>query len=289
MKQKLNRKDKLLIILKAAGEVSITFLDECMDLFRYKRTRRLSDDNVLDILQRTYYLLKKDGLAEEYEKNGEKFVRLTIKGENRINWQKPLPKRRITKWDQKWYLVVFDVPEEVRASRRNLRDKLYEMGFRQLQKSVFISPYNWLKEVRDLAEKNEMSKFLRLMVIEKIDNEKEIVEQVWDLKFLSRRYREFINLVKKKFKNFQQGKIEYWPIIAKELELRYLVILKDDPELPRKFLPRDWPRTEAEKIYQKYCLKYPKSFCQLLNVRSDKQKLDMKLKNKSCQKDRKRI
>jgi CRISPR/Cas system-associated endoribonuclease Cas2 len=48
---------------------------------------------------------------------------------------------RLKTWDQKWRLVIFDIPEKNRTSRTALSAKLRDMGFYQLQKSVWAHAY----------------------------------------------------------------------------------------------------------------------------------------------------
>jgi DNA-binding transcriptional regulator PaaX len=45
------------------------------------------------------------------------------------------------KWDGKWRLVVFDVPERWRYLRDNLREHLLRLGLYPIQKSVWLFPY----------------------------------------------------------------------------------------------------------------------------------------------------
>ncbi len=45
------------------------------------------------------------------------------------------------KWDKKWRMVLFDVPESRRRVRDALRQKLKQFGFLEFQKSVFVFPY----------------------------------------------------------------------------------------------------------------------------------------------------
>ena len=49
--------------------------------------------------------------------------------------------------DQKWHLILFDIPEPRKRSRDALRKKLKELGCVEVQKSVFAWPYNCRKEV----------------------------------------------------------------------------------------------------------------------------------------------
>src|SRR3989344_567134 len=51
------------------------------------------------------------------------------------------------RWDGKWRLILFDIPEIKRRSRDALRRKLKELGCYELQKSVFLWPYDCKKEI----------------------------------------------------------------------------------------------------------------------------------------------
>lgn len=75
------------------------------------------------------------------------------------------------KWDGKWRLVVFDVPEKKRGGRDALRDKIKELGFYELQKSVFVFPYKCKDEIDFIIEFFNLRKYVRFGVLESIDNE----------------------------------------------------------------------------------------------------------------------
>lgn len=45
------------------------------------------------------------------------------------------------KWDGKWRILVFDIPEKRKRERQLLRYELCGCGFRRMQKSVWISPH----------------------------------------------------------------------------------------------------------------------------------------------------
>lgn len=59
----------------------------------------------------------------------------------------PKPKR----WDKKWRVVAFDIPEEKRKIRNALRTRLKNLGFHELQRSVFVFPYPCGDEVNILV------------------------------------------------------------------------------------------------------------------------------------------
>ncbi len=74
-------------------------------------------------------------------------------------------------WDEKWRIVVFDVPEKLRKGRDALREKLKALGFHELQKSVFVFPYKCKDEIDFLIEFFNLRKYVRCGVLEFIDND----------------------------------------------------------------------------------------------------------------------
>ena len=76
------------------------------------------------------------------EKRGRKLVfALTEAGEQeaqkiRLKLEMAKPKR----WDGKWRIIIFDVPEKIRGKRDLLRKELAAFGFTQLQRSVWAYP-----------------------------------------------------------------------------------------------------------------------------------------------------
>ena len=83
-------------------------------------------------------------------------------------------------WDGKWRLVVFDIPEKLRKGRDALRAKIKELGFYELQKSVFVFPYECRDEIDFIVEFFGLRKYVRYGVLEFIDNELHLKE-IFDL------------------------------------------------------------------------------------------------------------
>ncbi|MBM3250634.1 MAG: CRISPR-associated endonuclease Cas2 [Candidatus Nealsonbacteria bacterium] len=75
------------------------------------------------------------------------------------------------KWDGEWRLVIFDIPENFRKGRDALRDKLKEIGFYELQKSVFVFPYECKSEIDFIIEFFNLRKYVRFGIMNSIDNE----------------------------------------------------------------------------------------------------------------------
>ncbi len=83
--------------------------------------------------------LVKNGLLK-YE---DKKLRLTPKGEERLrhfevrDFAFKTPKR----WDGRWRVLIFDIPERRKGLRDKVRFTLSRVGFVRLQDSVWIYPY----------------------------------------------------------------------------------------------------------------------------------------------------
>ncbi len=50
-------------------------------------------------------------------------------------------------WDRVWRCVAYDIPDAMTGSRRAFHDKLVEMGFVQIQKSVLVCPFRCGEQV----------------------------------------------------------------------------------------------------------------------------------------------
>lgn len=115
--------------------------------------------------------LQNKKLIEIREKNGKLGMRLTREGRKRFK-EVQLGKLRITKpprWDTKWRMVIFDIPEEShKYAREILRGKLKEWEFYQLQKSVWVCPWPCENEIRVVAEVYGVSPYVNIVVAEKI-------------------------------------------------------------------------------------------------------------------------
>lgn len=75
------------------------------------------------------------------------------------------------KWDGIWRIVIFDIPENEKVARNALRLKLKELGFYQLQKSVFIYPYPCLSEIQFIEEIFKVGPYINFIEAQKIEGD----------------------------------------------------------------------------------------------------------------------
>jgi CRISPR-associated endonuclease Cas2 len=78
------------------------------------------------------------------------------------------------KWDGKYRLVIFDIPEKKNKIRAWLRQELYSLNFSQLQKSVFIGKYPLPDEIIREVKKAGISDCVNYLLVDKIFDDKRI-------------------------------------------------------------------------------------------------------------------
>mgnify|MGYP001606309087 FL=1 len=56
------------------------------------------------------------------------------------------------KWDGKWRIIIYDIPIAKKKAANAFRQKIRDLGLYQLQKSIWISPYDCLNEIEFLCD-----------------------------------------------------------------------------------------------------------------------------------------
>lgn len=102
--------------------------------FLNKRERKIKAKNTLS------YMKSSELVAYDKLQDGNIRVTITRKGLKRAQRLRfdELQIKKPKKWDKKWRLVMFDIPEKKRYNRSTLSKKLKSMGFFQLQKSAWV-------------------------------------------------------------------------------------------------------------------------------------------------------
>jgi CRISPR-associated endonuclease Cas2 len=77
-------------------------------------------------------------------------------------------------WDKKWRIVIFDIPEDKKIARDTLRRKIKKVGFLELQKSVWVYPYECANLINFMIEFYKIKDFVKYIVAEKINNDEKI-------------------------------------------------------------------------------------------------------------------
>lgn len=107
-------------------------------------------------------------------KDGESIYRFSEKG--RIIAKKflleTLSIERPKKWDGKWRVITFDIPEKYRKARKTFQQKLKGLGCYPAQKSVWIHPFPCDAELAFLKDILEIQPFVEVYLTKEMPNGK---------------------------------------------------------------------------------------------------------------------
>lgn len=120
--------------------------------------------------------LLKRGYLEFVVRDGKKVVRLTEAGQQvleRMQLQEVAQKKekKTRRWDKRWRLVVFDIPEHRRVVRNKLRDLIISLGFIKIQNSVWVYPYDCEELITLLKSDLRLGREVLYAIVETIEND----------------------------------------------------------------------------------------------------------------------
>lgn len=137
------------MVLEKAVDGYVRFEDFTYHHYRYKYgIPELKKAALAQALKR----LREKGYIEKLSDNKDEakiIFKLTELGREFILLSKPEDE---IKWDGKWRVVVFDIPEGKRLVRDILRSRLKLWGFNQWQKSVWASKKNITTKLRNFIK-----------------------------------------------------------------------------------------------------------------------------------------
>lgn len=161
------------ILLLLIGGVSLGLTRRPDQYFRIVRNiakewKKINERNLKLAIRKLYRSKMVD-----YKENNDGTVNiiLTDNGKKRI-LKYDLDKVQINKpvkWDGEWRMVIFDIPEDERQGRVALAEKLKELGFYPMQKSVFIHPYECKDEIDFITEIFNLSPYVRFLRVKNTD------------------------------------------------------------------------------------------------------------------------
>lgn len=142
---------------------------------RVRRSRRnMTQDEYHQIWQSFHRLKKRGDLEFVKEKDGVHVYRFSKKGKEKIKKlvMRELKIARPRKWDKKWRLVLFDIPESHKNARIAFGRRLRELGFYQCQKSAWMYPFPCLEEVEFFKNEYGIKPFVKLFLVDEMSDGK---------------------------------------------------------------------------------------------------------------------
>ena len=80
------------------------------------------------------------------------------------------------RWDKKWRVIIFDIPEKKRKARDQIRSLFVSAGLYRLQDSVWVYPYDCEDIIGLLKTDIGVGKDLLYMIVDEIENDKHLRE-----------------------------------------------------------------------------------------------------------------
>ena len=111
------------------------------------------------------------------EKDGTVSVVLTKLGQQHALKYNP-EKIKISipaKWDGKWRVVIFDIPEKKKKARDALRWELKKIGFIELQKSAWIFPYECENAIDFIVELFDVRNYVRILEVASMNHDADLL------------------------------------------------------------------------------------------------------------------
>ncbi len=161
----------ILASLVVAGVVTVgAFAPNILKLLKpYLKDKKYSHKQAV---QRNIDSLVRSGLVTKVlNDKGEFELVLTKRGLWESTIRKPRISAKIHKWDGKWRVVIFDVPNIKGGLRAELTRGMRLYGFHLLQKSVWVYPYRCDEFIAVLREHLEIKGNVLYMVVSELEGD----------------------------------------------------------------------------------------------------------------------
>ncbi len=151
------------MILQALGAVAIVYK-------KYPHQQRYYTKTVIK------KLISKGLLEFKKTKSGKSYLSITDHGTRELNKYRigDIKINKPKRWDGKWRVVAFDIKEYKRGDRDNMRQELINFGFKKLQNSVWIYPYDCEELIDLLKSSYELGRHLLYMTVDYLEYDQKL-------------------------------------------------------------------------------------------------------------------
>jgi len=172
--------------------------------------------------------------------------RLTEKGFSELSLEFPFFRFLKEKWDGRWRVISYEIPEKKREIRDRLRREMQGWGLGPWHRSFWLTPHPILTTLKTLTAQKEEEKYIQAFESDHVFGDREIlIEKVWGKTNLDKSYREL-------FKNWhdilssQEEKVDKFKKVVSE----YIGLLRQDPGLPKELVGESWIGFEGWNIFK---------------------------------------
>ena len=159
-------------------------------------------------------------------------------------------------WDGTWTLLAYSLPETRRDDRHRLRRRLSWEGFGLLRDGLWVAPRQVDVEglAADLGVRADVHGFLAQSIAP--TSPSDLAREAWDLEVIAAGYREFLQRwdVADPLPRAADDLVRWLWLVT---EWRQLVL--EDPMLPARLLPEDWPAVTARDVFDDRYAQYERT------------------------------
>ncbi len=174
----LNAATLILFSLKESGELFLRELPDSYPAFKIwkdifgvnPKKKEFTKGEISINLSR----LEKQGLIRKEPKR--KMYILTEKGKELVSYIEDRYSILDKSWDGKLRILIFDIPEKKKYCREWLREELFLLNFKELQKSVYVGKYPLPKSFYQEIIQFRLNDFVFVFTIDKVDKKEKLME-----------------------------------------------------------------------------------------------------------------
>ncbi len=120
-------------------------------------------------LRKLTYRLKKKGFIKDKDLEHNKAIIITKEGLSKaLRASFKLRQDNKERSDGKWIMIIFDISKRDWRARNLLMSVLKNLGYKKLQHSVWITPYDVSEKTEKLLQFYDLDKYVKLFLIEKM-------------------------------------------------------------------------------------------------------------------------
>ena len=138
------------VYIAASSPTFVFNLIRNLDKINFKNLNKKEKKQVSDV----FSYLKRRELIKVKTVNNQIYISLTKQGRKKAKDYQidELEIAKPKKWDYKWRILMFDIPEKSKLKREALRGKLKELGFTMVQRSIWVHPFPCHEEIKMLKD-----------------------------------------------------------------------------------------------------------------------------------------
>ena len=232
------RRTKILLALYLLSDVEfihINFDDKVQKIFDLSLNQKTRG---------TISGLLKEKTIEKGEKENQ--YRLNDKGFSALCLEFPFFRFQREKWDGKWRIISYEIPEKKREIRDRLRREMQGWGLGPWHRSFWLTPHPILSTLKALTSQKEEEQYIQAFEAEHTFGDRAfLIEKVWGKATLDKSYRKLF----KKWHEILSSEDEKVGKLKKVIG-EYVNLLRQDPGLPKELIGETWIGFEGWSIFK---------------------------------------